>query len=208
MRIKTFLVEVVVSTETGPKQQTFTCEAVEDWAAQEAAHDMAISSGFATPDDDVTFGKTTEKFPSVGIKVKRLRPTNNPLPRYMTNSAAGADLLADIDDEIVILPGKRHMVPTGIAMEIPVGFEVQIRPRSGLALRNVTVHFGTLDADYRGEVSVIVINNGDEPFVINPGDRIAQMVVARCWQADWTEVEDLSETTRGTGGFGHTGRDT
>lgn len=145
------------------------------------------------------------------IGVKRLRPsaTPLPLPSYATAAAAGMDLLADVNAPVVIEPGGRALVPTGLAIEVPLGFEAQIRPRSGLALRHgITVPNapGTIDADYRGEVQVILANLGSEPFTIERGDRIAQIVIAPVTHAAWREADDLSDTQRGSGGFGHTGR--
>ena len=131
-----------------------------------------------------------------------------PLPRYMSAAAAGLDILAAIKNPIVLLPGTRTLIPTGLQMAVPPGFEVQIRPRSGLAYKqgiSVLNSPGTVDADYRGEVKVILANLGQEPFVIARGDRIAQMVLAQLAQAKLSECENLPETARGEGGFGHTG---
>lgn len=142
------------------------------------------------------------------LKIKRLRNSENPLPKYMTPHAAGMDLCAALDSQLVINPGERALVPTGIALAIPDGFEAQIRPRSGLALRHgITLvnSPGTIDPDYRGEICVIVINHGDEPLALNNGDRIAQMIFARFARADLQEVSELDETSRNNGGFGHTG---
>jgi dUTP pyrophosphatase len=130
------------------------------------------------------------------------------LPDYATAAAAGADLLAAIDQDVELAPLERRIVPTGISMALPVGFEAQVRPRSGLAAKNgITVANapGTIDADYRGEVGVILINLGKEPFRITRGMRIAQLVVARHARAVWTEVTELGTTDRGAGGFGSTG---
>lgn len=130
------------------------------------------------------------------------------LPKYATEQSAGADLLAAIDEDVTIEPGKRAIVPTGIALALPVNFEAQVRPRSGLAAKNgVTVLNtpGTIDADYRGEVKVILANFGDEPFVVERGMRIAQVIFAPVVQAQWNVVEDLEATARGAGGFGSTG---
>ncbi len=130
------------------------------------------------------------------------------LPDYHSTDAAGADLLAAIDEPVDLQPGERTLVPTGIAIDLPTGFEAQVRPRSGLALRNgVTVLNapGTIDADYRGEVGVILINHGDSTFRITRGDRIAQLVVAPVSQATWRVETALSDSERGTGGFGSTG---
>jgi dUTP pyrophosphatase len=144
------------------------------------------------------------------VSIKRLRPEqSHPLPRYMTAHAAGMDLCAHLDGERVLRPGERLLVPTGIAIALPEGYEAQIRPRSGLALKHgITLvnSPGTIDPDYRGEIGVIVINHGTEPFVLRDGERIAQMVFAPFARARLAEVEELDETGRGRGGFGHTGR--
>ncbi len=144
------------------------------------------------------------------VKVKRIRPESaNPLPRYMTSHAAGMDLYADLAEEIALAPGARALIPTGIAIELPDGYEAQVRPRSGLALRHgisLVNSPGTIDADYRGEIGVIVINHGSEPFAVRNGERIAQLVFAPFARAGLEEVADLTETARGDGGFGHTGR--
>jgi len=146
---------------------------------------------------------------TVRLELKRLpHGADLPLPAYQSDLAAGLDLLAAVDEPLVLSHGKRALVPTGLAMALPAGFEGQVRPRSGLAAKNgVTVLNtpGTIDADYRGEVKVILINLGDEPFTIERGARIAQLVVAPVLQADLIEVETLSETQRGAGGFGSTG---
>jgi dUTP pyrophosphatase len=133
-----------------------------------------------------------------------------PLPAYETAQAAGMDLRAAVPDDtpFVLHPGDRYAVPTGLAFALPEGFEGQVRPRSGLAFKSGITCLnspGTIDADYRGEVKVILINHGPEDFVIRRGDRIAQLVIAPVVQADWLEVESLDDTTRGVGGFGSTG---
>lgn len=141
------------------------------------------------------------------IRVKKIRPQAI-LPRYMTKHAAGCDLFAALEESLVLEPGARTLIPTGLVMEVPVGYEGQVRPRSGLALREgITLVNapGTIDADFRGEVGVIVINHGQDPCVIQPGDRIAQLVVAPVVEATFQEVEEVSSTDRGKGGFGHTG---
>ena len=142
------------------------------------------------------------------VAIKRLsHGADLPLPRYESELAAGMDLLAAIDQAIELSPGDRLIVPTGIAIALPAGFEAQVRPRSGLAAKqgiSVLNAPGTIDADYRGEVGVILINLGREPVTLNRGDRIAQMVIAPVVQADWVEVDDLSSTERGAGGFGST----
>ncbi|MDD9906629.1 MAG: dUTP diphosphatase [Rhodospirillaceae bacterium] len=143
------------------------------------------------------------------VAVKRLpHGADLPLPAYATADSAGLDLLAAIDAPQTLAPGARALIPTGLAIALPRGFEAQVRPRSGLALKNgITVlnSPGTIDADYRGEIGVVLINMGDEPFEISRGMRIAQMIVAPVTQLVWREQEDLSETARGTGGYGSTG---
>ena len=129
------------------------------------------------------------------------------LPRYMTDQAAGMDIFAAVAGEETILPGQRKKIATGIAMALPEGYEAQIRPRSGLALQNGITLLnapGTIDADYRGEIGLIVINHGEEPFVVKRGMRMAQMVVQKVCQAEWMETAELKNTSRGEGGFGHT----
>ncbi|ABC78547.1 dUTP diphosphatase [Syntrophus aciditrophicus] len=129
------------------------------------------------------------------------------LPRYMSEHAAGMDICAAVADEVVILPGERALIPTGIAIALPEGFEAQIRPRSGLALKHgVTLVNapGTIDADYRGEIGVLLINHGNDPFVVARGSRVAQMVIAPVCRVAWSESGSLETTTRGDGGFGHT----
>ncbi|HVN91257.1 MAG TPA: dUTP diphosphatase [Candidatus Binataceae bacterium] len=143
------------------------------------------------------------------VRFQRLRPTVSAAPRYQTEHAAGFDLAADMDNPITLAPMQRAAVATGLAFEIPPGFEGQVRARSGralaegLALVNAP---GTIDADYRGEVKVILINLGEAPIQIKPGDRIAQLVITPVAHAELVEVENLEESARGTGGFGHTGR--
>ena len=130
------------------------------------------------------------------------------LPEYMTEHASGMDVFAAVDSDVVIAPGSRVLVPTGIAVAIPVGFELQVRPRSGLAIKHgVTVlnSPGTIDSDYRGEIKIILINLGQDPFVIRQGDRIAQLVLQKVSRAVWDAVHDLPDTDRDDGGFGHTG---
>jgi dUTP pyrophosphatase len=143
------------------------------------------------------------------VKIKRL-PHNKdlPIPAYETYNSAGMDLRAAVEVEIILKKGERKLIPTGFAIALPSGYEAQIRPRSGLALKNgITVVNtpGTIDADYRGEVMIILANLGEEDFVITRGMRIAQMIVAPCIQVKMEEVEDLDETERGAGGFGSTG---
>ena len=144
------------------------------------------------------------------MKLNIVNKSDNALPAYETVNSAGMDLRAYLPDgELVIKPMQRALVPTGLYMEIPVGYEGQVRPRSGLAIKSgITVlnSPGTIDADYRGEVKVILINLSDADFVIKSGDRIAQLVIAKCEQMEIVKVETLSETERGSGGFGHTGK--
>lgn len=142
------------------------------------------------------------------MKIKIVNHSKHALPEYGTTAAAGVDLRANIDEPITLKPLERVLVPTGLFMEIPVGYEAQVRPRSGLALKmGITVlnSPGTIDADYRGEIRIILVNLSNEPFVIENGERIAQMVIAAHEQAEWVEVDTLQETERGTGGFGSTG---
>lgn len=143
------------------------------------------------------------------MKVQVINKSKHPLPQYATSLSAGMDLRANIDSPIVLKPLQRCLVPTGIFMALPEGFEAQVRPRSGLAIKkgiSVLNSPGTIDADYRGEVCVILVNLSTEDFVIEDGERIAQMVIARYEQAEWQEVDVLDETERGAGGFGHTGK--
>ena len=144
----------------------------------------------------------------VSVAIQKL-PGNEdlPLPRYMTEHAAGMDLFAAVRQELELFPGQRELIPTGLAIALPVGYEAQIRPRSGLACKNgVTLVNapGTIDADYRGEIGVLMINHGDRAFVVRRGDRIAQMIVQRVCRVRWDVRTELSPTARGNGGFGHT----
>ena len=130
-----------------------------------------------------------------------------PFPKYMTEQAAGMDIFAAVSADETILPGERRKIPTGIAIALPDGYEAQIRPRSGLAIHQGIALLnspGTIDADYRGEIALIVINHGLEPFIVQRGMRLAQMVIQRVCQAQWVESTELDATTRGKGGFGHT----
>ena len=141
------------------------------------------------------------------IKIKKLR-AEAVLPQYMTDHAAGMDLHAALEERLSLAPGERVLLPTGLAMEIPPGYEGQVRPRSGLALRQgiaLVNSPGTIDADYRGEIGVIVINHGRESVVFEPGARIAQLIIAPVTRVTFKVVEELAETGRGAGGFGHTG---
>ncbi len=143
------------------------------------------------------------------MKIRIINKSKHPLPQYATPLSAGLDLRANIDTPITLNPLQRCLVPTGLYMALPAGYEAQVRPRSGLAIKKgVTVlnSPGTIDADYRGEICVIMVNLSDTPFVIEDGERIAQMVIARHEQAEWEETDVLDETERGEGGFGHSGR--
>ena len=141
--------------------------------------------------------------------IRIVNKSSHPLPAYATDLSAGLDLRANLSEPVTLGPLERKLIPTGLYIELPAGFEAQIRPRSGLALKKgITVlnSPGTIDADYRGEIGVILINLSQEPFVIENGERICQMVIARHEQVQWQAVEVLSETERGAGGFGHTGK--
>ena len=143
------------------------------------------------------------------MTIRIVNKSNNTLPAYETLHAAGMDLRANIESPVSLKPLERKLVPTGLYIELPEGFEAQIRPRSGLAYKHgisIVNAPGTIDADYRGEIGVLLVNLSDQVFEINPGDRIAQMVVARHEKVDWQEVELLTETSRGAGGYGHTGK--
>ena len=142
------------------------------------------------------------------MKIQIINTSRHPLPQYATPRSAGVDLRANLNEPIVLKPLQRCLVPTGLFLALPQGYEAQVRPRSGLAIKKgITVlnSPGTIDADYRGEINVILVNLSAEEFVIEDGERIAQMVIARHEQAEWEEVEVLDETERGAGGFGHTG---
>lgn len=142
------------------------------------------------------------------IKVKVINRSGNELPAYETPNSAGMDVRASLSEPIVLKPLQRVLVPTGLRVQLPVGHEMQIRPRSGLALKHgisIVNTPGTVDADYRGEIGVVLINLSDEPFTINNGDRICQMVIAPYTRIHWEEAERLDETVRGEGAFGHTG---
>ena len=142
------------------------------------------------------------------MKVKIVNKSMHELPAYETPASAGMDLRANLEEEVVLRPLERRLIPTGLFIELPVGFEAQIRPRSGLAIKKGITLLntpGTIDADYRGEIKVILANISNEDFDVKNGERIAQMVIARHEQADWVEVEELAESSRGAGGFGSTG---
>lgn len=142
------------------------------------------------------------------LKLRIVNKSKHPLPEYKTKFSAGMDLQANLEEPIELKPLERALIPTGLFIELPEGCEAQIRPRSGLALKKgigVLNSPGTIDADYRGEIGVILVNLSNEPYTVNDGERICQMIIARHEQARWEAVELLSETERGAGGFGHTG---
>ncbi|MBQ9561690.1 MAG: dUTP diphosphatase [Prevotella sp.] len=142
------------------------------------------------------------------IKVNVINKGKQPLPQYATPQSAGMDLRANTEEAFTLKPLERRLVPTGLFMALPEGYEAQVRPRSGLALKHgITVLNtpGTIDADYRGEIGVVLVNLSNEPFTVEPGERIAQMVIAKHEQADFVVVSELDETERGAGGYGHTG---
>jgi dUTP pyrophosphatase len=142
------------------------------------------------------------------MKVRVINKSKHPLPIYETPHSAGLDLRANMDEPLILNSLERALVPTGLFIELPVGYEAQIRPRSGLAIKygiSLLNTPGTIDSDYRGEIKVIVVNLSKEPFVINDGERICQMVVAKHERVEWEQTGELNETTRGSGGFGHTG---
>ncbi len=142
------------------------------------------------------------------MKVNIVNRSRFSLPEYATVHSAGLDLRADIEQPLVLKPLERTLVPTGLYIELPEGYEAQVRPRSGLAVKHgisIVNTPGTIDPDYRGEIKVILVNLSDVPFTLEPGERIAQMIIARFEHISWNEVESLSETVRGEGGFGHTG---
>ncbi len=142
------------------------------------------------------------------MNIKIVNRSNNEIPRYATEYSAGMDIRAFVNEEIVLSPGERKLVPTGLYIELPIGYEAQIRPRSGLALKKgigIVNSPGTIDADYRGEIGIIVINYSNDKYTIKSGDRICQMVIAKHETIEWLEVSELENSTRGKGGFGHSG---
>jgi len=143
------------------------------------------------------------------MRIKIINKSKHPLPQYSTEASSGIDLRANLENDVLLKPLERIMVPTGLFLEIPDGYEAQIRPRSGLAVKNgITIlnSPGTIDADYRGEVCIILVNLSKENFVIKDGERICQMVISKHEKAEWISVENLLDTERGIGGFGHTGK--
>jgi dUTP pyrophosphatase len=142
------------------------------------------------------------------LTIKIVNQSNNPLPEYATIGSSGMDIRASIDQSMVLQPSERVLVPTGLSVEIPLGYEIQVRPRSGLAIKQGITCLntpGTIDADYRGEIKVILINLSNEPQTIQPGDRIAQLVLQKVEQIKWVPVNELADSERGAGGFGSTG---
>ncbi len=142
------------------------------------------------------------------VEIRVVNKGRQPLPAYATKQSAGLDLRADIDEDVILQPLQRQLIPTGLHIALPESYEAQVRPRSGLALKHgVTVLNtpGTIDADYRGEIGVVLVNLSQDPFTVHPGERVAQLVVARYEQADLVSVDVLDETERGEGGYGHTG---
>jgi len=148
---------------------------------------------------------------SISIKIQRVTDkfTDIPLPQYATTGSSGMDLRAAVDEEVVIEPGKTAMIPTNISVEIPEGYEIQVRPRSGLAAKHgigVLNSPGTIDSDYRGEIKVILFNFGGDAFKVNSGERIAQMILSKIYKMEIKESDQLADSKRGSGGFGHTGK--
>ncbi|NTW32878.1 MAG: dUTP diphosphatase [Bacteroidetes bacterium] len=142
------------------------------------------------------------------MKIRIVNNSKHPVPAYETIHSAGMDIRANLDNPVILKPMQRALIPTALFVEIPIGYEAQIRPRSGLAFKNgITVLNtpGTIDADYRGEVKVIIVNLSQEDFIVKDGERVAQMIIAAHERAEWEEVNKLADTTRGAGGFGHTG---
>ncbi|MEM7509701.1 MAG: dUTP diphosphatase [Bacteroidota bacterium] len=142
------------------------------------------------------------------LTIKVINKSDNPLPTYATPASAGVDIHANNEEPVILKPLERALIPTGLYIELPIGYEAQVRPRSGLAIKHGITLLntpGTIDADYRGEIKVIIVNISFEPFTIKKGERIAQMVINKHEQMIWEEVEVLSDTERGSGGFGHTG---
>jgi dUTP pyrophosphatase len=143
------------------------------------------------------------------MKVRIVNKSHHPLPQYATALSAGMDIRANLSEPVTLQPLERRLIPTGLFIALPEGYEAQMRPRSGLALKygiSLLNTPGTIDADYRGEIGIILVNLSAEPFTVNDGERICQMVITSCKQAEWQQVESLDETERGAGGFGHTGK--
>lgn len=145
----------------------------------------------------------------MSMTIRIVNTGRQPLPAFATDGSAGMDVRANLDAPVVLEPGERKLIPTGLRIELPAGYEAQLRPRSGLALRHGITLLntpGTIDADYRGEIGVILVNLGNEPFTVNDGERICQMVIARYERVQWQPADTLDDTVRGEGGFGHTGK--
>lgn len=145
----------------------------------------------------------------MAVEIKIINQSNNPLPHYATEGASGVDIRAWLSEPVQLKPLERYLIPTGLFIEVPAGFEAQIRPRSGLAVKHGITCLntpGTIDSDYRGEIKIVLINLSNETQIIHPGDRIAQMIIQSVERAEWNEVEILTETDRNTGGFGSTGK--
>ena len=162
----------------------------------------------AVSQENSNFAHILQTATAVMLQINVINKGHQPLPQYATAQSAGMDLRANLDEPVVLSPLERRLIPTGLYIALPKGYEAQVRPRSGLALkRGITVlnSPGTIDADYRGEIGVLLINLSDEKFVVSDGERIAQMVIARHEQGEFVEVEVLDETERGAGGYGHTG---
>ena len=143
------------------------------------------------------------------MQVKVIRMNETELPKYETIGSAGMDVRANITEDVILVPGAIKLIPVGLKVEIPVGYEIQVRPRSGLALKHglgMANSIGTIDSDYRGEIGVIAINLSDKPYTVKSGERIAQLVLNKVEQIEWVEVEALGTTERGAGGYGHTGK--
>ena len=143
------------------------------------------------------------------MEIKVIRMNKTELPKYETIGSAGMDVRANINEDVILVPGAIKLIPVGLKVEIPVGYEIQVRPRSGLALKHglgMANSIGTIDSDYRGEIGVIAINLSDKAYTIKPGERIAQLVLNKVEQIEWVEVEALGTTERGAGGYGHTGK--
>lgn len=143
------------------------------------------------------------------MHIKIVNKSKHPLPAYETDFSAGIDLRAELNEAVVIKPLERYLIPTGLYIELPEGYEAQIRPRSGMAFKHgITVlnSPGTIDADYRGEIKIILVNLSNDAYTINDGERIAQMIISQHSKAEWIQVDELNETLRGSGGFGHTGK--
>ncbi len=178
-------------------------------AAIHNKHSDAVVDGVDNLDAATKTKKCLNLHTERNLKVKIINKSKYPLPAYQTEHSAGADIYANIDEEISLKPLERTLIPSGLFIELPENYEAQIRPRSGLAFKHgITVlnSPGTIDADYRGEIKVLLVNLSNEVYRLQPGERIAQMVIATCEQAEWRPETELTETARGAGGYGHTGK--